>query len=225
MATRTSGSAGGPGKRTSRNADTAPRAHPTSRRSATAAGCSASVSRSRMPFTRPAGARSSAWMSAPRRPRRSGRSSCARSSRAASWRVQLAISDAHRVEAAIARVLGSSWQRCTVHFLRDLRGHCRKDQHDALGALIRQLFTAHRRRRNTPTLGRRERSARVAAAEDRQPARGGRRRRPGVLRVPFRALAQAALDQSAGALQPRDRPTHRPSASSPTTPRSSAWRR
>jgi transposase-like protein len=29
-----------------------------------------------------------------------------------------------------------------VHFLRDLRGHCRKDQHDALGALIRQIFTA-----------------------------------------------------------------------------------
>jgi transposase-like protein len=29
-----------------------------------------------------------------------------------------------------------------VHFLRDLRGHARKDQHDALGALIRQLFTA-----------------------------------------------------------------------------------
>ena len=57
--------------------------------------------------------------------------------------VQLAISDAHpRLKAAIARVLGSAWQRCTVHFLRDLRGHCRKDQHDALGALIRQLFTA-----------------------------------------------------------------------------------
>jgi transposase-like protein len=46
------------------------------------------------------------------------------------------------LKAAIARVLGSPWQRCTVHFLRDLRGHCRKDQHDALGALIRQLFTA-----------------------------------------------------------------------------------
>ena len=57
--------------------------------------------------------------------------------------VQLAISDAHPgLKAAIARVLGSSWQRCTVHFLRDLRGHCRKDQHDALGAVIRQLFTA-----------------------------------------------------------------------------------
>ena len=57
--------------------------------------------------------------------------------------VQLAISDAHPgLKAAIARVLGSAWQRCTVHFLRDLRGHARKDQHDALGAVIRQLFTA-----------------------------------------------------------------------------------
>ena len=57
--------------------------------------------------------------------------------------MQLAISDAHPgLKAAIARVLGSPWQRCTVHVLRDLRGHCRKDQHDALGALIRQLFTA-----------------------------------------------------------------------------------
>src|SRR4051812_42224943 len=57
--------------------------------------------------------------------------------------VQLAISDGHPgLKAAIARVLGAPWQRCTVHFLRDLRGHCRKDQHDALGALIRQLFTA-----------------------------------------------------------------------------------
>ncbi len=57
--------------------------------------------------------------------------------------VQLTISDAHPgLKAAIAKVLGSAWQRCTVHFLRDLRGHCRKDQHDALGAVIRQLFTA-----------------------------------------------------------------------------------
>jgi transposase-like protein len=57
--------------------------------------------------------------------------------------VQLAISDAHPgLKAAIARVLGTPWQRCTVHFLRDLRGHVRKDQHDALGAVIRSIFTA-----------------------------------------------------------------------------------
>jgi putative transposase len=57
--------------------------------------------------------------------------------------VQLAISDAHPgLKAALAQVLGAPWQRCTVHFLRDLRGHVRKEQHDALGALIRSLFTA-----------------------------------------------------------------------------------
>jgi putative transposase len=57
--------------------------------------------------------------------------------------VQLAMSDAHPgLKAALAQVLGAPWQRCTVHFLRDLRGHARKDQHDALGALIRSLFTA-----------------------------------------------------------------------------------
>jgi transposase-like protein len=33
--------------------------------------------------------------------------------------VQLAISDAHAgLKAAIAKVLGCAWQRCTVHFLR-----------------------------------------------------------------------------------------------------------
>jgi putative transposase len=57
--------------------------------------------------------------------------------------VQLAISDAHPgLKAALAQVLGAPWQRCTVHFLRDLRGHARRDQHDALGAVIRSIFTA-----------------------------------------------------------------------------------
>src|SRR3954447_14693597 len=57
--------------------------------------------------------------------------------------VELAISDAHPgLKAALAQVLGAPWQRCTVHFLRDLRGHVRRDQHDALGAIIRSIFTA-----------------------------------------------------------------------------------
>jgi putative transposase len=57
--------------------------------------------------------------------------------------VQLAISDAHAgLKAAIAKVLGCSWQRCTVHFLRDCFGHARKDQHGLLGALIRPVFAA-----------------------------------------------------------------------------------
>jgi transposase-like protein len=57
--------------------------------------------------------------------------------------VQLAISDAHGgLKAAINRVLGCAWQRCTVHFLRDCFGHARKDQHGLLGALIRPVFAA-----------------------------------------------------------------------------------
>src|ERR671916_724268 len=57
--------------------------------------------------------------------------------------VRLAISDAHAgLKAAIAKVLNSSWQRCTVHFLRDCLGHARKDQHGLLAALIRPIFNA-----------------------------------------------------------------------------------
>jgi putative transposase len=57
--------------------------------------------------------------------------------------VQLAISDAHPgLKAAIARVIGAPWQRCTVHFLRDCLGHARKDQHGVLAALIRPIFNA-----------------------------------------------------------------------------------
>ena len=38
--------------------------------------------------------------------------------------MQLAISDAHAaLKAAIAKVLGCAWQRCTVHLLRDCLGH------------------------------------------------------------------------------------------------------
>ncbi len=57
--------------------------------------------------------------------------------------VQLAISDAHPgLKAALAKVLGAPWQRCTVHFLRDCLGHVRKDQHGLLAALIRPIFKA-----------------------------------------------------------------------------------
>ena len=57
--------------------------------------------------------------------------------------VQLAISDAHAgLKAAIAKVVGCAWQRCTVHFLRDCLGHARKDQHGLLAALIRPIFNA-----------------------------------------------------------------------------------
>ena len=55
--------------------------------------------------------------------------------------VQLCVSDAHPgLKAAIAQVLGCPWQRCTVHFLRDCLGHCRRDEHGMVAALIRPIF-------------------------------------------------------------------------------------
>jgi putative transposase len=75
--------------------------------------------------------------------------------------VQLAISDAHPgLKAAIAKVLGCPWRRCTVHFLRDCLGHARRDQQPMLAALIRPLFAA-----DDLTGARDELSAAVAALE------------------------------------------------------------
>jgi len=57
--------------------------------------------------------------------------------------VQLCISDAHEgLKTAIAKVLGAPWQRCTVHFLRDMLGHCGKAQQPLVSGAIRQIFAA-----------------------------------------------------------------------------------
>ena len=123
--------------------------------------------------------------------------------------VQLAISDAHPgLKAALAQVLGAPWQRCTVHFLSDCLGHARRDQHGVLAALIRPIFNAASRAEARDRLSAAVASSRAGWARSRA-ARGGRGRHPGLLRVPGRPLAQAAHHQSAGAVQPRDRPAHR----------------
>ena len=57
--------------------------------------------------------------------------------------VQLCVSDAHQgLRAAIARVLGCRWQRCTVHFLRDMLGHCGRQLQPMIAAAIRHVFRA-----------------------------------------------------------------------------------
>jgi transposase-like protein len=57
--------------------------------------------------------------------------------------VRVAISDQHEgLKAAIARVLGCPWQRCTVHFLRDMVMHCRRDQRGLVAAALREVFNA-----------------------------------------------------------------------------------
>ena len=57
--------------------------------------------------------------------------------------VRLCISDAHEgLKQAIAKVLGCPWQRCTVHFLRDMLGHVNKAQQPMIAAAIRGIFQA-----------------------------------------------------------------------------------
>ena len=57
--------------------------------------------------------------------------------------VRLAISDQHEgLKHAIARVLGCPWQRCTVHFVRDMLAHCRRDQRGLVSAALREVFNA-----------------------------------------------------------------------------------
>jgi putative transposase len=57
--------------------------------------------------------------------------------------VRLCISDAHAgLKTAIAQVLGCPWQRCTVHFLRDLLGHVARPQQPLVSGAIRGIFTA-----------------------------------------------------------------------------------
>jgi putative transposase len=57
--------------------------------------------------------------------------------------VRLCVSDAHAgLKAAIAQVLGCPWQRCTVHFLRDMLGHVSKAQQPMIAAAIRGIFQA-----------------------------------------------------------------------------------
>ena len=55
--------------------------------------------------------------------------------------VKLVISDAHDgLRHAISRVLGPSWQRCRVHWIRNVLAHVPKGQHTMVAAAIRQAF-------------------------------------------------------------------------------------
>jgi transposase-like protein len=57
--------------------------------------------------------------------------------------VRLAITDQHEgLKAAVARVLACPWQRCSVHFTRDMVMHCRRDQRGLIAAALREIFNA-----------------------------------------------------------------------------------
>jgi transposase-like protein len=57
--------------------------------------------------------------------------------------VRLAISDHHEgLKTAIAQILACPWQRCTVHFVRNMHGHCRRSERGLVSAALREIFAA-----------------------------------------------------------------------------------
>jgi transposase-like protein len=57
--------------------------------------------------------------------------------------VKLCVTDQHEgLKGAVARILGVPWQRCTVHFTRDMQAHVRRDQRGIVAAALREIFQA-----------------------------------------------------------------------------------
>jgi transposase-like protein len=57
--------------------------------------------------------------------------------------VQLVISDAHPgLKKAIQSVIGAQWQRCCVHFVRDMLGHVPRQSHPLVRGALKQVFAA-----------------------------------------------------------------------------------
>ena len=62
--------------------------------------------------------------------------------------VKLVISDAHDgLRDAMTRVLGATWQRCRVRWMRNALAHVPKGQQTMVAAAIRQASRSIRRRR------------------------------------------------------------------------------
>ena len=57
--------------------------------------------------------------------------------------IRLAVSDQHEgPKTAIERILACPWQRCTVHFVRNMQGHCRRTERGLVSAALREIFDA-----------------------------------------------------------------------------------
>jgi transposase-like protein len=124
--------------------------------------------------------------------------------------VKLVISDAHEgIKAAIAKVLSATWQRCRVHFMRNVLAHAGKSGRRVVSAFIATAFAQD--------------DAEAAGAQWRHVADQLRPKVPKLaalmdeaepdvlayMTFPAAHRTQAALDQPAGAGQRRDQTPHR----------------
>ena len=124
--------------------------------------------------------------------------------------VRLCVSDAHEgLKQAIAKVLGCPWQRCTVHFLRDMLGHVGKAQQPMIAAAIRGIFQA------SSLVEARERLIEVvdklaaAAPKVARLLEAAEAELLAFYQLPAEHWSKLVQHQSAGARQPRGRPPNR----------------
>lgn len=124
--------------------------------------------------------------------------------------VKLVVSDAHEgLKAAITRVVGATWQRCRVHFMRNALAHVPKGQTTVVAAAIRQVFLQPDHAQGHPVLAPRRGPAPPAVAKARQPHGHGRGGRAGLHGLPQPAPHEAAQRQPARKAKQGDQETSR----------------
>ena len=124
--------------------------------------------------------------------------------------VRLVISDAHAgLKAAIRKImLGASWQRCRVHYIRNLLAVVPKASQDLVASAFRSIFALSDPDEVNKRVGRSRRHPRRTIPEGRSLDARRPHRRVDVHRVPASALAQDLVEQPARAPEQRDQATH-----------------
>ena len=124
--------------------------------------------------------------------------------------VKLVISDAHEgLKAAVAKVLHASWQRCRVHFMRNVLAHAGKQGRRVVAAFIATAFaqedaeTARSQWRQVAD------QIRPKVRQTSRPDGRGGNRRARLYELPQGPPAEDPLDQSAGTAKRRDQAPHR----------------
>ena len=119
--------------------------------------------------------------------------------------VKLVVSDAHEgIKAAVSKVLCATWQRCRVHFMRNVLAHAGKSGRRVVSAFIATAFAQETARGRQLPMARRRRPGPAEGAEARDDHGRGRKRCACLHDLPEGAPRQAALDQPDRASQRRD---------------------